>query len=91
MDLGLLVQTIGVTTVIEKDPTIGVSLLLKRHEAGDWGDISEHDASLNRRHVKEGEGGIMSVYKDCGEDGITLWIITEWDHSVTTILLPSEY
>ena len=32
---------------------------------------------------------MMSAYKI--ETGLKVWVITEWDRSVTTILLPEDY
>ena len=43
---------------------------------------------LNDASVK-GEGRLMSRYQT--DNGTSFWIITEWDRSVTTILLPLEY
>ncbi|MBW8016574.1 MAG: hypothetical protein FVQ82_10325 [Planctomycetes bacterium] len=67
---------------------------LNRHITGDWGDICQEDAELNNQAIAhEGEEDkqmrVMSVYKTNKNE--TIWIITEWDRSVTTILLPNEY
>ena len=56
---------------------------LRRHVSGDWGDLDAHDKAVNETAVLAG-GRILSKY---GE----LWIITERDRSITTLLLPSEY
>jgi len=61
--------------------------LLRRHHSGDWGDCCEEDKVHNDRALEHG-GRLMSVYK-FGDDAI--WIITEYDYSATTVLLPSEY
>ena len=63
--------------------------LITRHLEGDWGDSSEEDKETNDKALKSG-GRLMSVYEFNGEFP-TLWVITEWDRSVCTILLPSEY
>lgn len=68
---------------LEIDP---VDLLL-RHQHGDWGTVDAHDKRANNRAVKDGTR-ILSQY---GEGNTRLWIITEWDRSVTTILLPGNY
>lgn len=53
----------------------------------DWGITCEEDAEMNNEAIIEGER-ILAVYPTCcGE----IWIITEWDRSVTTILFPDEY
>lgn len=46
------------------------------------------DQDLNDEAVKNG-GRIMSSYEVT--DDVTVWVLTEWDRSVTTVLLPSEY
>lgn len=62
---------------------------LRRHAAGDWGDVCAADAKLNDAAVRDGSR-ILSAYRTSAGD--KLWIITEADpREVTTILLPSEY
>jgi|SRR5215831_7340447 len=58
---------------------------LNRHMRGDWGDVCAEDKASNG----DGSGYCMSVYRT--RLGKRLWIITEYDHSVTTVLLPEEY
>ncbi|KAF0096447.1 MAG: hypothetical protein E1N59_414 [Puniceicoccaceae bacterium 5H] len=63
---------------------------LMRHVSGDWGNVCPEDAALNDAALTPGEEGrILSVYTDRAD--VTFWIITEWDRSVTTILLPEDY
>jgi|JI7StandDraft_1071085.scaffolds.fasta_scaffold539533_1 hypothetical protein len=61
---------------------------LIRHLEGDWGQVCESDRQLNDSAIQDG-GRIMSEY--CSSSGVRFWIITEYDRSVTTILLPSDY
>ena len=65
-----------------------------RHVEGDWGDLDDHDRQLNDEAVAhEGDadrqGRVLSAYQL--SEGTKIWIISEWDRSVTTILLPGEY
>jgi hypothetical protein len=60
---------------------------LARHATGDWGDLCEHDRRENERSLVHG-WRVVSSYP-VGEKCI--WVITEADRSVTTILLPEEY
>jgi hypothetical protein len=62
--------------------------LLARHSNADWGDLSESDKVLNDMALEGGDDRIFSSY-NVGPG--KLWIITEWDRSVTTILLPEDY
>lgn len=61
---------------------------LDRHVLGDWGDIDEQDRQQNEFSLREG-CRLLSVYHT--DDGTKFWIITEWDRSVTTVLLPEDY
>ena len=62
---------------------------LNRHAAGDWGaELSEEDKAENEYSLEHGFR-ILSSYKTAAGD--KLWLITESDRSVTTLLLPEEY
>ena len=84
--LGQIVATPGALDLLERHGEAAEKYLL-RHVNGDWGELSASDKKLNNAAVKNGER-ILSSYDVHGEK---LWIITEWDRSVTTLLLPSEY
>ena len=64
------------------------STYLARHQSGNWGDIDAHDRKENQRSLEQGFR-LMSVYSL--STGVKIWVITEADRSVTTILLPEEY
>ena len=68
---------------------IPVLPLVVRHAGGDWGDLSDDDRDLNERALAKGGERIFSAYNLSG--GRRVWIITEADRSVTTVLLPEEY
>ncbi len=59
----------------------------RRHASGDWEDLSDEDKQLNERALETGER-LLSVYSLRGQK---LYVITEWDRSVTTMLLAEEY
>jgi hypothetical protein len=82
---GRMVATPGVRELLGIDE---IETALKRHLNGDWGDIPAEDKERNERALREG-GGLMSVYQ--ARSGERVWVITEHDRSVTTLLLPSEY
>ena len=91
--LGKTVATPGALNALEKAHQ-SPRLFLKRHLFGDWGELCKEDAQANDDAVDH-EGDlkkqqrVLSSYKT--SKGDVIWIITEWDRSVTTILLPSEY
>jgi hypothetical protein len=60
---------------------------LHRHACGDWGDLCPEDALANDTAVRQG-GRVLSAY---GQGASRVWIITEADRSVTTVLLPDDY
>mgnify|MGYP006981750763 FL=1 len=49
--------------------------------------MSEGDKEMNELALKDG-GRLMGTYKTCKGK---VWIITEADRSVTTVLFPKEY
>ena len=61
---------------------------IQRHQAGDWGDLSEDDKCENQLSLEKGFR-LLSAYR--AENGTKFWIITEADRSVTTVLLPEDY
>lgn len=61
---------------------------LNRHLSGDWGELSNEDKAENEYSLQHGFR-ILSSYKTA--TGEKLWLITEADRSVTTLLLPEEY
>lgn len=85
--LGMIVATPGALEALDRAATNAEDLLI-RHQNWDWGDIPVEDAEQNEFAVTQGLR-ILSSYTL--EDGERVWIITEWDRSVTTLLLPSEY
>ena len=60
---------------------------IQRHQAGDWGDLYEHERHANNQALVE-ETRIWSAYHSTR--GIKFWIITEADRSETTILLADD-
>ena len=60
---------------------------LKRHHAGDWGDLDDSDKHENERALKSG-ARLFSAYAVSPLN--TLWIITEADRSSTCVILPEE-
>jgi hypothetical protein len=59
-----------------------------RHMNLDPGVLGADDQLANLRAVRDGTR-VLSAYEL--RDGTRIWIITEADRSVTTILMPEEY
>ena len=64
-----------------------VLVALKRHLNGDWGDCCSEDRLANDQALESG-GRLFSVYHS--EDQHKFWIITEADHTLTTVLMPDD-
>ncbi len=92
-DLGRLWVTPGAKAAVSQE---AIAVMLKRHASGDFGALDEEDLAVNRDAVKHGQR-VLSAYaidaaKPCKGFGANcIWVITERDRSVTTILLPDEY
>ena len=92
-DLGPVVSTPG---ALEALRACGADALqyLRRHAAGDWGDLDETDKAANAAAITSG-ARIMSAYTLPG--GQKLWVITDAEvddqhnRQATTFLLPDEY
>lgn len=92
--LGQVVATPGALAALKESDQSALPFLLK-HQTGDWGsEVCDDDKKLNDEAVAH-EGNldqqqrVLSAYRTSKNE--KLWIITEYDRSVTTILLPSEY
>lgn len=103
-DLGRLVATRSVADLQESSQefAIFVNVCLGKYLNNDWGDLAKDDKKMNDHAVVSGDERIMASYLfppntlwyADNSDSLTenkLWIITEWDRSVTTILFPDEY
>lgn len=85
--LGVVVTTPAAADVMASSGQTPTEFL-NRHVKGDWGDVCEEDWNLNDEALREGSRILSSYETILGE---RLWIITEWDRTITTILLPFEY
>jgi hypothetical protein len=85
--LGQVVATPGCLDLLAKNDK-SPNWFLNRHVRGDWGTVCPDDAQANQDALRDG-ARLLSVYKL--KDDSTIWVITEWDRSATTLLLPSDY
>lgn len=84
-ELGQIVATQGALSKLAADEILAS---LMRHVRGDWGTLVREDWQANERALRD-EGRLFSVYYSTSNT--KFYVITEWDRSVTTVLLPSEY
>ena len=86
-ELGQIVATPGALAALKKSGQ-QPGEFLTRHVNRDWGDLDEDDRKENEYSLEHGFR-LLSAYKTNAGDRV--WIITEADRSVTTLLLPEEY
>lgn len=68
---------------------VDLTKYLHRHHCGDWGEaLCAEDKEANEHSLNDGTR-LLSCYRT--PTGDRLYIITEHDRSMTTLLLPSEY
>jgi hypothetical protein len=85
--LGQIVATPGALQACAQ-AEVNPAKYINRHVFGDWGDLGDEDKQANDLALERGSR-ILSAYNLPTEE--RLWIITEWDRSATTLLLPLEY
>lgn len=92
-ETGPIVMTEGIREMMVTGYQDEIQSCLDRHMSGDWGDLNEEDRQMNDDALEAEKKGdwtdsLFSAYKTgFGK----IYIITECDRSVTTILLPEEY
>ena len=90
--LGKLYSTCGVAELQRQEPGFMTHVWhsLERYKQGDWGDLTAADKTANNEALENG-GRILAAYEHPDHPDWRIWIITEADHSCTTILFPDEY
>jgi hypothetical protein len=86
-EMGQLVMTPGADETLRTAQQTPAEFLL-RHKNGDWGELPEEDVRENEWSLANG-ARLLSAYRTRTYE--KLWVITEWDRSVTTVLLPDDY
>jgi hypothetical protein len=85
--LGQVTATPGAIQTLEESGQTP-EFFLERHQTGDWGHVCDADRQSNEEAIQLG-GRILSAYRTL--KGANLWVVTEADRTVTTILTPEEY
>lgn len=83
--LGVLLCTPGAEKEVPQEE---ITQALARHTSGEWGDLDDEDKRANDRALANGSR-LLSAFTT--RSGTKFWVITEWDRSATTVLLPHEY
>jgi hypothetical protein len=82
--LGRIVLT---TRALERLSQDDLLTAIQRHQAGDWGNVTEERRQKNELSLKEGFC-LVSVYHASNSERVQ--IVTEADRSSTTVLMPEE-
>ena len=85
--LGQIYLTPGAETALE-DADLSPFDLIARHVHGDWGELPPEDIQANENALVQ---GLRLLSRYTTSKGAALYVITEYDRSATTILLPQEY
>ena len=85
--LGQVVATPAALSALEKAGQSAAEFI-EQHSKGNWGVVPKEDWDANDEALKIGER-LFSAYSL--RDNTKIWIITERDRSVTTVLLPDDY
>jgi len=85
--LGRIFATPDALEVIARAQVPIIDLLI-RHVSGDWGELAESDRQQNELSVEAGLR-ILSSYLLPNQQ--VVWVVTEWDRTSTTFLLPGDY
>lgn len=91
--LGHVVITREVEDSMKQNPLFRrfVLLSLNRYSNCDWGDSSDEDKAANDAAIDSGERIFASYGNEKSKKHKKIWIITEADRKVTTILFPEQY
>ena len=89
-NLGQVVQTRGVAAAMRRDPAFAEEIMaaFNKYRRGDWGDTQSDSKRRNNAVLRGEEDQVFAVYNTSQGK---VYIITEWDGSVTTILFANEY
>lgn len=90
LQTGALVMTRGIKAEADKNPLFirEVLFALDRYKANDWGDLSDNDKEANNEALEYGGDMILAAYNTMKGK---IYIITDADRAVTTVLFAEEY
>ena len=89
--LGQIVMTRAINNDIANNSKFAKEVLncLRRYMNADFSDMEhQEDIDMNKTAIENGEDRIFATYNTYKGK---IYIITEWDRSVTTILYPEDY
>ncbi len=85
VNLGTVYMTDGVKALLDGEE---IERFLQRHRFGDWGELDRDDWNINQTALLQ-KGRLLSRYRSVG--GKKVYVITEPEWMITTVLLAEEY
>lgn len=91
-EMGQIVITTHLNNEIENNPDAQreIAEAFNRYKMYDWGDSDRNDQEENDQAILKADRRILASYT-LNSLNKEIWIITEWDRSVTTLLFPEDY
>ena len=86
-ELGKVSVTEGAAHAL-RDTGDSVDDFLRRHQAGDWGEVSEETRGRNQDALDAG-ARLESVYHT--SKGEKILVVTEADRALTSVMTPEEF
>ena len=92
-NIGRLIVTKEVDAMMRRDRKFQdhVKYSINRYSTCDWGTSSEDDKKANDEAFENGGRIFASYGYDKSKHNKKIWIITEADRRITTILFPEDY
>ena len=88
-DIGRFVMTKGIANEIDNKPSYQNEILdcLTKYLSGDWGTLCDEDKQANELAIKNNDRILAKYITSSG----SIYMITEWDRSYTTVMFVEEY
>lgn len=89
-DIGRFVMTSGIANEINNKPSYKNEILdcLTKYLSGDWGSLCDEDKRSNELAIQNNNDRILAKYITSSG---SIYMITEWDRSYTTVMFVEEY
>jgi hypothetical protein len=96
LKLGQVVGTRNFVALFPNETLLNaaVHLVLQKYQFGDWGLVSMRSKALNDEALDANSPGrVLAKYSIKAPNGryVDIFVITEWDRSVTTLMLTEDY
>ncbi|MGE8063737.1 hypothetical protein [Pseudomonas sp. NPDC089569] len=96
LQLGKVVWTRNFVALFPNETQLNTAVhtVLQKYQFGDWGLVSIRSKALNDEALDAtSPGRVVAKYNIKAPNGryVDIFVITEWDRSATTLMLPEDY